>query len=115
MSLDDHPCLHCGACCHEYRVEFSVYELQSMGGLVPDALAHEVNGNRWRMNGTARRPVRCDALTGCLGETSVCGIYEQRPSACRSFEMGGERCNEARARHGLAPLPTPWPDLPQAA
>ena len=46
MSDSVHPCLTCGACCHEYRVEFPVYELQSMGGSAPDALAHEVHGNR---------------------------------------------------------------------
>ena len=32
MSSDIHPCLHCGVCCQNYRVEFSIYELQSMGG-----------------------------------------------------------------------------------
>lgn len=110
-----HPCLTCGACCHEYRVEFPVYELQSMGGSVPDALAHEVNGNRWRMNGTGQRPVRCVALVGRCGEQSVCSIYAQRSSTCRSFEMGSERCSEARQRHGLPPLDTPWDEFPLAA
>mgnify|MGYP006974789386 CR=1 FL=1 len=64
MSESVHPCLNCGACCQNYRVEFSIYELQSMGGTVPDELAHEVpgKGNRARMNGTERHPVRCVAL-----------------------------------------------------
>ena len=109
MSETLHPCLTCGACCHHYRVEFSVYELASMGGSVPDALAHEVSGNRWRMNGTAARPVRCVALSGLCGQESICSIYEARPSACRAFEMGSERCAQARAAHGLPGLPLPWP------
>lgn len=106
MSENVHPCLACGACCHQYRVEFSVYELASMGGSVPDALAHEVSGNRWRMNGTAAHPVRCEALMGRCGELSICTIYQERPSACRAFEMGSDRCDEARAAHGLAPVAT---------
>lgn len=114
MSEPIHPCLACGACCHEYRVEFSVYELVSMGGRVPDALAHEVHGTRWRMNGTDRRPVRCTALTGACGVESICGIYEQRPGACRDFEMGSERCAQARTRHGLPPLALPWQAVPES-
>ena len=109
MSNDaTHPCLTCGACCHQYRVEFSVYELASAGASVPDALAHEVSGNRWRMNGTAQHPVRCTALIGRCGEQSICSIYEQRPSACRSFAMGDERCAQARQAHGLAPVDPAW-------
>lgn len=61
-STDIHPCLTCGVCCQNYRVEFSVYELRSMGGTVPDELAHEAGSNRARMNGTQYRPVRCAAL-----------------------------------------------------
>jgi len=116
MSESQHPCLTCGACCHEYRVEFPVYELQSMGGSVPDALAHEVCGNRWRMDGTQQHPVRCVALIGRCGKQSICSIYAQRPSACQQFEMGTDRCNEARLRHGLPPLDAlPWDEFPLAA
>ncbi len=104
MSEALHPCLNCGVCCEHFRVEFSVYELRSMGGTVPDELAHEVHGNRWRMNGTERRPVRCTALTGRCGEQVACSIYEQRSSTCREFEMGTDRCNAARLAHGLPAL-----------
>lgn len=104
MTETVHPCLQCGACCEHYRVEFSVYELSGMGGSVPEALAHEVSGNRWRMNGTAAHPVRCAALVGQCGQSSTCSIYEHRPQACRDFEMGSERCAQARAAHGLPAL-----------
>lgn len=99
-----HPCMTCGACCANFRVEFAVYELRSMGGSVPDELAHEVHGNRWRMNGTDRRPVRCVALNGRCGEAVGCGIYAQRSSTCREFEMGTGRCNDARQALGLPAL-----------
>ncbi len=110
-----HPCVTCGACCHTYRVEFPVYELQSMGGSVPDHLTHEVNGNRVRMNGTAWHPVRCDALIGQCGEEAICSIYEQRSSTCRNFDFDSDRCHEARARHNLPPLKPNDPILPLAA
>src|SRR5574344_2824358 len=106
---DLHPCLHCGVCCQNYRVEFSIYELQSMGGTVPDELAHEVpnKGNRARMNGTDKFPVRCVALTelphlgeGCVG----CGIYEQRSRPCREFPFASYGCHDTRAKFGLPQL-----------
>ena len=39
-----HPCLSCGACCASFRVDFAVYEMQAMGGTVPDGLALDVTG-----------------------------------------------------------------------
>ncbi|MGC3985074.1 MAG: YkgJ family cysteine cluster protein [Pseudorhodoferax sp.] len=98
------PCQSCGACCASFRVDFSVHELQSEGGAVPDGLAVEVNGNTARMRGTDHLPIRCAALTGQLGQRVGCGIYEWRPSPCREFEAGSEACDRARARHGMAPL-----------
>lgn len=99
-----HPCLRCGVCCQNYRVEFSVYELQSMGGTVPDTLAHEVNGNHARMNGTARHPVRCVALTDLGDGRTGCGIYELRPRPCRDFPFASYGCHETRERFGLPAL-----------
>ena len=73
-------------------------------GRVPDALAHEAGGNRYRMNGTERHPVRCVALAdlgnGCIG----CGIYDQRPQPCRDFPFASYGCHDTRAKLGLPPL-----------
>ena len=116
MSESLHPCLRCGACCQNYRVEFSIYELQSMGGTVPDAMAHAVNGHRYRMNGTEQHPVRCVALTdlgnGCTG----CGIYEQRSQPCRDFPFASYGCHDTREKFGLPALTpqeiAPWLPAP---
>ena len=97
-------CTQCGACCACFRVDFSVYELQSEGGTVPDGLAVEVTGNSARMRGTDHVPIRCAALTGVVGQRAGCGIYEWRPSPCREFEEGSDACARARARHGLPAL-----------
>lgn len=81
-----------------------MYEMEGMGGRVPEGLAVEVNGSTCRMRGTDHVPIRCAALTGKVGEKVACGIYEWRPSPCREFEAGSEACGRARARHGMAPL-----------
>ena len=97
-------CQSCGACCANFRVDFSVYELDDMGGQVPSGLAVEVNGSTCRMRGTDHVPIRCAALTGQLGLKVGCGIYEWRPSPCREFEEGSDACHRARARHGMPDL-----------
>lgn len=104
--MSDSPCTSCGACCASYRVDFSVYQIQSMGGNVPDSLAVDVNGSTCRMRGTDHFPVRCAALTGTVGQKVACGIYEWRPNPCHELEAGSDGCQRARARHGLAPLDT---------
>jgi Fe-S-cluster containining protein len=62
-----HPCLTCGACCASFRVDFSVYETQELGGDVPDGLAVDVTDTLRRMRGTDHSPPRCAALTGKVG------------------------------------------------
>lgn len=97
-------CTSCGACCATFRVDFSVHELDDMGGAVPSGLAVEVNDNICRMRGTDHVPARCAALSGKVGEHATCGIYEWRPSPCREFEEGSDACNRARMRHNLPAL-----------
>jgi Fe-S-cluster containining protein len=100
----DSPCLACGACCASFRVDFAVHELDERGGSVPAGLAVDVNASTCRMRGTDHAPARCAALTGQVGRQVACGIYEWRPSPCREFQAGSDACQQARRRHGLAPL-----------
>ena len=94
-------CQQCGACCANFRVDFSVYELDIHGGTVPSGLTVPVNGNTCRMRGTDHVPIRCAALTGQVGQHVGCGIYDWRPNPCHEFTEGTDACNRARARHGL--------------
>lgn len=111
------PCQQCGACCAAFRVSFHISERDdSPGGCVPEALADDETATLCRMRGTDRVPPRCVALVGKIGESVRCGIYAWRPGPCREFAPHGlfgitnAACNQARARHGLAPLPDPaWP------
>jgi Fe-S-cluster containining protein len=98
-------CTACGACCACFRVDFSVHEMEDLGGPVPTGLAVAVNGSTMRLRGTDHSPPRCAALAGKVGEKVACGIYEWRPSPCREFAEGSEACGRARARHGLPALP----------
>lgn len=103
--MDD--CQHCGACCAAYRVDFSVQELESAGGQVPDGLTVAVIHSICRMRGTDHLPVRCAALTGTVGGRVACGIYEWRPAPCHELQIGSPACEKARLRHGLAPTGVP--------
>ncbi len=103
--MSDPVCTECGACCASFRVDFSVHELDSLGGSVPDGLTVEVTDSTCRMRGTDHVPTRCAALTGRIGERVGCGIYEWRPNPCRELEPGSVGCHRARLRHGLPPLP----------
>ena len=94
-------CQTCGACCANFRVDFSTSERDDNGGHVPAGLALDVNHSTCRMRGTDHSPPRCAALTGKVGHTVGCGIYEWRPSPCREFEAGSDACHRARQRHGL--------------
>jgi Fe-S-cluster containining protein len=109
-SSADNPCTRCGACCASFPVDFSVFELESRGGRLPDGLSVEVNETLCRMRGTDHAQPRCAALSGTVGHSAHCGIYEWRPNPCREFGLraplgvGDEACARARRRHGLDPL-----------
>jgi Fe-S-cluster containining protein len=110
------PCITCGACCAHFRASFYWTEAtREAGGLTPPHLTTKLTPHRAVMRGTEANPPRCVALHGTIGEQVRCGIYALRPSPCREFQASwvsgvhNERCDRARAAHGLAPLPPPSP------
>ncbi len=70
------------------------------------------------MSGTERQPPRCVALHGEIGKDVRCVIHPLRPSPCREFQASwidgvhNERCDRARAAHGLPPLAARVPETP---
>jgi Fe-S-cluster containining protein len=40
-----------------------------------------------------------------------CGVYEDRPSMCREFEMGGDKCKTIRVNAGVDEPTEDYPDL----
>jgi len=112
----DNPCIECGACCAHYRVSFHWSEAERfLGGETPAELTTRVSPHRVAMQGTCGSRPRCIALDGEIGRSVACRVYAQRPSPCREFQASwvagahSERCDAARAVHGLPPLTPPKP------
>jgi len=100
--LEENPCLTCGACCVTFRVSFYWAESTERG--LPENLTEKVNAFYSCMAGTNQPTPRCHALEGTVGVGVACGVYDQRTSPCRELQAGDEKCNKARAKHGLPPL-----------
>jgi Fe-S-cluster containining protein len=105
------PCTSCGACCAHFRVSFYWNDVDpAAGGPTPSNLTTKLTPHHAVMRGTEQQPPRCDALHGKIGEAVRCVIHPLRPSPCRAFQASwadgihNERCDQARAAHGLAPL-----------
>ena len=103
------PCQSCGACCTLYKVAVLNSEIDAqIGGGVPVDLTVPLKSGKRLMKGTETFRKRCVALTGTPGSEVACGIYEQRPLACRSFSAswdsqngGNPLCDRARALYGM--------------
>ncbi|NLU12540.1 MAG: YkgJ family cysteine cluster protein [Gammaproteobacteria bacterium] len=110
---DSNPCLTCGACCAFFRVSFFWGECESAGGSVPDSMVSAINSTYVAMIGTDRKPARCNALMGDIGQGVRCTMYEKRSSSCQEFQASWENgvhnphCDAARAAHGLPPIDPP--------
>lgn len=100
---EENPCIACGACCVTYRVSFYWAEADALG--LPEHLVEQLTPFYACMAGTNQPRSRCQALTGEIGGSVACSVYEQRPAACREVLPGDEKCVAARQRHGLLPLP----------
>lgn len=112
--MSANPCIECGACCAHFRVSFHWSETDGvLGGVTPAGLTTKVSPHHAAMRGTCGDSPRCVALEGEVGTRVACRIYAKRPSPCREFEASwvngvrSERCDKARAAHGLPPLAPP--------
>lgn len=110
------PCVGCGSCCAFFRAAFHSLECISVGGTVPDETVDQITPHLVVMKGTNQANPRCINLTGTIGKDAYCSGYSTRSSTCSeafpgSFQFGehNERCDKARAKHGLVPLtPEDW-------
>jgi Fe-S-cluster containining protein len=112
-SAAEYDCLKCGACCAspspgESYVRLDDADIRRLEGAglpilqlaVQDADPPETVqalGTKPDPRGTRV----CAALNGCAGGANACSVYERRPGACRTFEIGGPFCRMARQRFGL--------------
>jgi Fe-S-cluster containining protein len=105
------PCITCGACCAYFRASFYWSEADpAAAGATPAHLTTKLTPHLAVMSGTEKQPPRCVALQGEIGKSVLCTIYALRPSPCRELRASwvdgerNERCDRARAAHGLPPL-----------
>ncbi|HMN69367.1 MAG TPA: YkgJ family cysteine cluster protein [Bdellovibrionales bacterium] len=114
------PCVSCGACCANFRVQFYWREANpgECDHVVPSGLFEELTPQHRCMKGTNdKHHPKCQGLKGRIGRDASCSIYASRPTPCREFRasysdgLKHDRCDQARARHGLKPLrPEDWRD-----
>lgn len=98
-------CIACGACCFAsgeslIAVSLTDSDLQRLhpdefGAVVPfrDFLCFEAKPAQ-----DGKGP--CVFLDGTRGDCR-CSIYERRPDACRTYEVGAKACLSARRRAGI--------------
>jgi Fe-S-cluster containining protein len=90
-----YDCQSCGACCsHKWSWPVLRRDRSDAVGIPPEMVRHDYPLLRTEGN-------RCVALTGDVGVSTGCSIYEARPDACRSFTPGSVLCLEARKAIGL--------------
>ena len=99
---EPNPCVTCGACCAAYRVSFYWAEAETKG--LPPHLTRQINHFYSCMAGTSQPQPHCQALAGQVGQQVSCTVYAQRPDTCKQVQVGDEKCNGARLKHGLPPL-----------
>jgi uncharacterized protein len=94
-------CLTCGACCAYFH-----QILISLEDSTPRSLAWEVLDSDEQVTHWLRRQPgngHCLAFDGRVSASARCTIYELRPTACRAFEAGSDRCHALRRMYGLEP------------
>ncbi len=96
---DSALCQTCGACCAHSR-EWPRFTLEDDAEIdrIPSALIDDSQA-RMRCDGE-----RCSALSGEIGATTACTIYDVRPLVCRDCLPGDDACSIARIARGMAPV-----------
>ncbi|WP_411962679.1 YkgJ family cysteine cluster protein [Mesorhizobium sp. ES1-1] len=92
-------CQSCGACC-SYSPEWPRFSTEDDAqlDLIPEKyVAADLSG--MRCDGQ-----RCSALSGEVGKSTACLVYQVRPDVCRACMPGDDECLIARRAHGFSVL-----------
>lgn len=98
-------CLTCGICC-AFALPVEVAKSDSIEGLdCVDIVADDAPDGTVINRFLPRDPetAYCSHLGGTLGKSISCSVYEIRPTECRTFDVGSDRCHEFRRMYGLDP------------
>ena len=99
---EPYDCLSCGACCTSSSDGFVDVRPADLLRMTPRTRSRFVVGERAPSLRMARGA--CAALR-VKRNHHFCQIYTERPEACRSVEVGGRECENARRRRGLGRTP----------
>jgi|LNFM01.1.fsa_nt_gb Fe-S-cluster containining protein len=109
-------CVTCGACCcnrdQNREIDYDEYvevlkkdKINKHPELIKKLTFTNAKGEvHMRLVGVNQR---CCALSGRLGESVSCDIYEVRPGVCRLVKAGDEECRKARIERGIDEQPEP--------
>lgn len=99
-------CISCGACC----AAFVLVAAPPDNGVPDDncwLITDDVAGSEITVDRFVRRresDFACAMLAGEVGDRVSCTVYEDRPTMCRIFEAGSDRCHAVRRAFGLEPF-----------
>ena len=96
MSSQVLDCVSCGACCFSRHPRYLVLLPEDSGRALPAAQLFEEEGRRY-MDFSCGHCAHLDLSGG----QAVCGVYEQRPEACRAFRAGSFECLKAIRANGI--------------
>ncbi|MEE2525964.1 YkgJ family cysteine cluster protein [Hyphobacterium sp. HN65] len=97
MSDAAYDCVACGACCFSRNPRYLVLLPEDTGrALPPDSLFQAEDGRTFV-------DFSCGHCTHLKLETgqAICGVYDQRPEACRAFRAGSFECLKAIRANGV--------------
>jgi hypothetical protein len=100
-------CLTCGACCSAALcVGVRASDNPPPGTFWNVTTETAKNGEVVVDSYLKRNPetLYCEQLEGEIGDKIGCRIYDERPSTCRIFEAGSDKCHAFRRAHGIEPF-----------
>lgn len=83
----NNPCIGCGECCSGY-FEYIPVEKEELNDILSD-FTEKYDDFIFAMKKVNNSCIAFDDIKKC------CTIYENRPNACRSFEIGNDFCLKA--------------------
>lgn len=96
MSREAFDCVTCGACCFGRHDRYIALIPEDRFRAIPPEATTEIDGRRYmRMAGG-----HCASLQATADGRLVCGVYDQRPEACRGYRAGSFECGRARLHNG---------------
>ena len=103
MSDSSFDCVSCGACCFSRNPRYlSLLPWDAGRSLPADSLFSEQGQTFVKFE--CGHCVHLDLSNG----KAACGIYEDRPEACRAFRAGSFECVKARRAGPLRLASAPW-------